>query len=167
MSKQQTTAGDKWGEPISAERQTELKGYLDRWEAEADHGERTGPFQAVWLTGADVFWLAAVDESISFADSADLHLEGAYLRYAQLDGAKLSQAHLEGAQVKGVHLEKVYLVGTRFEGASLPFATLQNALLDEAHFERVDLSNAALDRASLRRARLEGADLGSAHLETL
>jgi uncharacterized protein YjbI with pentapeptide repeats len=82
-----------------------LKGYLDRWEAEADHGERTGPFQAVWLTGADVFWLAAVDESISFADSADLHLEGAYLRYAQLDGAKLSQAHLEGADLGSAHLE--------------------------------------------------------------
>jgi hypothetical protein len=38
------TTGDRWGDPISAERQAELQGYLDRWAAETDHGERAGPF---------------------------------------------------------------------------------------------------------------------------
>jgi hypothetical protein len=33
---------DKWGDPISEERKTELQGYLDRWVAETDHGERRG-----------------------------------------------------------------------------------------------------------------------------
>src|ERR1044071_1285219 len=60
--------GTRWGDPISEERQAELQGYLDRWEAETDHGERKGPFDlgasrtgiphGVPLTGADVSWLA-------------------------------------------------------------------------------------------------------------
>ena len=57
---------DTHGQPISEERQAELRGYLDRWAAEADtdHGERKGPFNgwpsdtSVKLTGADVCWLA-------------------------------------------------------------------------------------------------------------
>jgi hypothetical protein len=44
-----------------------LQGYLDRWAAETDHGERKGPFDEQnspsrffrALTGADVSWLAA------------------------------------------------------------------------------------------------------------
>jgi hypothetical protein len=57
-----------WGQAISAERQAELQVYLDRWEAETDHGQRQGPFDREGregtgdtvprLTGADVFWLA-------------------------------------------------------------------------------------------------------------
>src|SRR5260221_11372319 len=55
------TTGDRWGDPISEERQAELQDYLDRWQAEteAEHGERKGPFAGVPLTGADVFYLAA------------------------------------------------------------------------------------------------------------
>jgi hypothetical protein len=34
---------NRWGDPISEERQNELRGYLDRWENEQDHGERTVP----------------------------------------------------------------------------------------------------------------------------
>jgi hypothetical protein len=34
----------RWGDPISAERQRELQGYLDRWAQEQDHGERKGAF---------------------------------------------------------------------------------------------------------------------------
>ena len=48
----------------SEERQAELQGYLDRWAAETDHGDRKGPFDlgpnqfTLWLTGADVSWFA-------------------------------------------------------------------------------------------------------------
>lgn len=62
------TTGDRWGDPISEERQAELQGYLDRWQTGNDHGARTGPFdraglsdeeqERIKLTGADVFWLA-------------------------------------------------------------------------------------------------------------
>jgi hypothetical protein len=64
MSEQQTATSEKRGDPISAERQSELQGYLDRWAAETEHEERKGPFDGgpdaagVHLTGADVPWLA-------------------------------------------------------------------------------------------------------------
>jgi hypothetical protein len=66
MSEQQTVSAclhpeavdTRWGDPISKERQAELQGYLDRWEAETNHGERKGPFAGTRLNGADVFWLA-------------------------------------------------------------------------------------------------------------
>jgi hypothetical protein len=32
--------GKRWGDLISPERQAELQGYLERWQAETDHGER-------------------------------------------------------------------------------------------------------------------------------
>jgi hypothetical protein len=51
--------GEQWGEAISADRQVQLQGYLDRWEGEAEHGDRNGPFHEVKLTGAEMFWLAA------------------------------------------------------------------------------------------------------------
>jgi hypothetical protein len=50
MSEQQATSvcphpeavGTRWGDPISAERQADLLGYLDRRVAETDHGECMG-----------------------------------------------------------------------------------------------------------------------------
>src|SRR5260221_14786687 len=55
---------NKWGDPISIERQEELLGMLMAWEApDADHSELKGPFdngtdkEGVALTGADVYWL--------------------------------------------------------------------------------------------------------------
>jgi hypothetical protein len=53
-----TTTSDKWGDSISPDRQAELQGYLDRWQAETGHGKGSEPFAGVRLTGADVFWLA-------------------------------------------------------------------------------------------------------------
>jgi hypothetical protein len=99
MSEQQThvaqaeTMGDRWGDPISAERQAELQGYLDDWVAETDHGERKGPFDPrsmrtlrIVLTGADVFWLAQQVRT-DMGIVPDLHLEGANLIGAHLEGA--------------------------------------------------------------------------------
>ncbi len=85
------TTGDHWGDPISEERQAELQGYLDRWQAESDHGERTGPFGAgpgkwgVALTGADVFWLAEQSGREMLGAVLNLHLEGTTLLSAHLE----------------------------------------------------------------------------------
>jgi hypothetical protein len=49
---------DAYGKPMSEVRQAELQGYLDRWGAEIDHGERIGPCVGMKLSGADVSWLA-------------------------------------------------------------------------------------------------------------
>src|SRR5215813_7978763 len=51
--------GDAWGDAISDEREAELEAQLQAWEHEADHDDRTGPFDGEILTGADVLWLAA------------------------------------------------------------------------------------------------------------
>jgi hypothetical protein len=40
----ETTPTDSWGQSLRTERLEELEGYLDRWQAETDHGERKGPF---------------------------------------------------------------------------------------------------------------------------
>jgi hypothetical protein len=36
--------GKRWGDPITEERCAELQDYIDRWQAETDHGERKGLF---------------------------------------------------------------------------------------------------------------------------
>jgi hypothetical protein len=68
----------KWGDPISPERQAELQGYLDRRQAETDHGKRKGPFDDIELTGADVFWLAEQSERDGYGPVPNLHLETLY-----------------------------------------------------------------------------------------
>jgi hypothetical protein len=93
MSERQTASarphpeavGTRWGDPISADRQAELQGHLDRWEAGADEDERGGPFggrpraMAMRLTGAGVYWLAAHRRPTLDDLAHSLHLEGADL----------------------------------------------------------------------------------------
>ena len=119
--------GKRWGDPISEERQAELKGLLDRWAAETDHGGRKGPFDKasrqdmlVPRTGADVFWLAQNVRTLSGAGPA---------RY--VDGINVSgvepRLHLEGMNLAGAHLEEAFLDGVRVEGANLIGAHLEGA----------------------------------------
>lgn len=121
MSEQQSEAatatetGDKWGDPISPERQ----GYLDWWEAETNHGQRTGPFDNVQLTGADVHWLANQSGYDALDGVPNLHLEGADLREARLQGTDLRAAHLERANLWGIHLEAASLRGAHLEDSNL------------------------------------------------
>lgn len=103
---QASAVAEKWGDPISPERQAELQGYLDRWEEETDHGERKGPFYklpgkdlGVSLTGADVGCLAEQLGPDEDGRVSNLHLEG----------ADLVAAHLEGARLEGSHLETLYV----------------------------------------------------------
>jgi hypothetical protein len=110
-----TSLRDAWGEPISAQRQAELQGYLDQWQAETDHGERKGPFNSIVLTGADVSWLIEQSGRNKYLYVPNLHLEGADLRGAHLEGARLIEAHLEGANLAEAHLE----------GRSMPLEDLE------------------------------------------
>jgi hypothetical protein len=78
--------GKRWGDPISEERQAELQGYLDRWQAETDHGERKGPFHkqpgqhmGITLCGADVSWLAEQSGRGEYGAVPNLHLETLYV----------------------------------------------------------------------------------------
>jgi uncharacterized protein YjbI with pentapeptide repeats len=174
QAEQSGATGDKWGDPISEERQNELRGYLDRWENEQDRGERKGPFDGASLTGADVVWLAEqVRHDYGWVES--LHLEGADLREAHLEGVYLIGTHLERADLREAHLEQATLNQAHLEGAYLIEAHLEKATLSEAHLEGADLRGAHLEgayligthleRAVLFEAHLEGADLRGAHLE--
>ena len=132
---------DWWGDPISEARQRALQGTLDTWNApQADHGQRKGPFDDVYLSGADVFWLAEQiqdeqskrkvgNEASAIGNVPHLHLEGAKLSTAQLKGAKLSTAHLEGANLSGAPLKEANLSGAHLEGADLRYAQLPGANL--------------------------------------
>jgi Pentapeptide repeats (8 copies) len=128
MSEQQTTTsacphpeavGQRWGDPISEQRQAELQGYLDRWAAETDHGERRGPFDEAQLTGAEVFWLAGRVRT-AYGSVPELRLEGADLR----------NAHLEGAILNGASLDKT--------------SRLNDAVLADASFDQVTFDNTNL-----------------------
>jgi uncharacterized protein YjbI with pentapeptide repeats len=143
----------KWGDSIGVERQAELQGYLDRWQAETDHGLRIGPFHGVRLTGADVSWLAE-RSGWDMNGWVPLHLEAVDLRGAHLERASLMEAHMEGVFLTLAHLER----------ASLAWAQLEGASLLEARLEDASLAGAQLEGASLRGARLAGTDLRKAHL---
>jgi uncharacterized protein YjbI with pentapeptide repeats len=177
----------KWGDPISTERQVELQEYLDRWQAETDHGEREGPFHGVGmrLTGADVSWLAeqsgrnenryASNLGLQRADLRKAHLEGADLswanleyvdfREAQLQGADLSRTQLQGANLFQAQLEHANLTAAQLEGAILTVAQLRSADLIGAQLEGAALSEAHLESADLTGAQLKDADLRGARLE--
>jgi len=182
MSEQhgQTTAGNKWGDQISAERKAELQGYLDRWKTET-MGSRIlqGPFSApgrgigeerqIRLTGADAFWLA--EQSGRDRDGAVPRLKLTYadLGFANLAGANLSRADLSGISFYHADLSHANLAGARLSnahlsGANLSLANLTGANLFGAGLGSADLGGADLSRANLTWARLIGADLGSADL---
>jgi uncharacterized protein YjbI with pentapeptide repeats len=168
---------NRWGDPISEERQRELTGMLAAWDAlGADHGKRRGPFDRVRLTGADVFRLAEYSKRDQDGLVPVLHLEGANLTGAHLAGASLIDAHmagadltrtdLEGANLTGTHLERANLLGAYLEGANLTAAFLEGANLTGAHLAgativRTDLAGANLRLAHLDRANLTGAWLDS------
>jgi hypothetical protein len=145
---------DAYGQPIRAERQAKLQGYLDRWAGETDHGERKGPFDKesgqdtrVYLTGADVSWLAEQSGRDEIGQVPNLHLEGAILYEAHLEGASLGGAHLEGANLGGAHLEGAFLYEAHLEGANLGEAHLDGTTLSGAWLDsKTVLSDAMLDK---------------------
>jgi len=201
----------KWGEFPRPERIAELEARLSEWEqlpqesrgdpAQGKGGrsafDRGGPqaWQGDWLTGADVFYLAAralagsaepaaIDAGVlrlamvlrrvtlsgGFLDlSADhLDLSALHLEGAYLAFAQLELAHLAGAHLEGAdltYLEGAYLAFAHLENANLIGARLEGAQLYDTHLEGASLSGAYLEDAGLGRAHLENANLNSAHLE--
>src|SRR5215831_17621251 len=113
--------GDAWGDAISDEREAELEAQLQAWEHEADHHDRTGPFDGDVLTGADVLWLAAR----TLAGSADRQELANWAKSLQPQpGAvevtlyQLQTLNLRGASLDNAHLERANLLGARLERAS-------------------------------------------------
>jgi len=169
------TDADAWGQPLTAQREQELHDLLNAWNApNANHGERRGPFDGVWLTGADVFFLAAytlaglessregIEQAAARLRDPDpdmqnrldlfmLHLEGANLRDATLRGANLRRARLSGTVLTGADL-----IGATLSGANLFGAILHDAALRGADLSDANLSFATLSRATLTRATLDG-----------
>jgi uncharacterized protein YjbI with pentapeptide repeats len=164
--------GTRWGDPISEERQAELKALADKqreWAAKSEAERGESPLNR-WplLTGADVFWLAeASGREWRNGPVPDLHLEGAFFNKVHLEGANLDGAHLEGATLGEAHLEGIHLVGAHLKGVRLVEAHLEGGRLDGAHMEGAFFSAAHLERANLGGARMEGVYLAGAHLETL
>jgi uncharacterized protein YjbI with pentapeptide repeats len=93
------------------------------------------------------------------------HLDGAFLRRANLRGVFLGKAHLEGARLNGIHLEKVILGEAYLQGASLRGAHLAGTILGGAYLEGAHLNGAHLEKAILGGAHLEEARLNGAYLE--
>lgn len=169
--------GDRWGDEIPEERARELEERLAAWDAEADHGDRKGPFDRDgWygrLTGADVFYLAAralIGTTTDQGSIADLATAREALRAAPKNillrfSLDLSALHLESAYLYQAQLEDATLNKAHLERAELSLAHLEDSYLIEARLERADLSLAHLERAYLDGLRLEDADLQFAHLE--
>ncbi|HEV7126740.1 MAG TPA: hypothetical protein VGN32_04775 [Ktedonobacterales bacterium] len=72
--------GTRWGDPISDERQAELRALADQqreWAARPEAERGDSAFKHVELTGADAFWLAerACHDHI-FRTVPDLHRRG-------------------------------------------------------------------------------------------
>ena len=162
------TGGNKWGSPISEERQTELRALFERqkeWVAQPDATRAESAFNGVALSGADVFWLAEESGRNGTGWVPNLHLERANLGAAHLEGANLMGARLARANLTSVHLEGATLERARLEGAHLVGAHLEQANLELAHLERAWLLSAYLEGAWLNAVHLEGANLAGAHLE--
>jgi hypothetical protein len=162
--------GMRWGDPITEERWAELQGYIDAWQAETDHGERTGPFDRAWglpgrtLSGTDVFWLA---EQVRLTHLDDLDEDDLVVAYMEGDdeGGMHPDLHLEHADLRGAHLERADLSGARLQGTDLSGAHLEGIDLRDAHLEGADLRDAQLEGAHFHWAHLERADLRGANLE--
>jgi Pentapeptide repeats (8 copies) len=135
--------GKRWGDPISAERQKELKYYFDEWKNEQDVRKKQPPYLGTTLTGADIAWLS---ENVR-EKPGGLHLEGANARDAHLEGADLSDAHLENS----------FFVAAHLEGASLSGAHLEQSIAYGVKLDGADLWNAHLDGADLTDGYLRGA----------
>lgn len=115
----------------------------------------------------------------NYVSMADIAIDGALLRRAQLNGinlrrsvmrdVKLEHADLSGARLRDAvlsfaDLESAILVGTSLNGAKLNWADLRGADLRGAVLRKADVSGADLRNANLRGAVLRKANLSGAHL---
>jgi uncharacterized protein YjbI with pentapeptide repeats len=167
-----STAGERWGDPITPERADKLKALANQqraWAADPDHQGRKSYFHRVMLKGSDVFWLAAYElagpdgdvaaaqeklrtDVFDLIDLPALHLEGIVLIKAHLEGAILFGAHLEGALLGEAHLEGADLRWVHLEGAILVSAHLEGAILIDAHLEGKTYASGQADRPRIQQS---------------
>jgi uncharacterized protein YjbI with pentapeptide repeats len=181
--------GKRWGDPISEERQAELKELADKqreWAAKSEATHGPSILIGVRLTGADVFWLASyalvdMDEDadadmlaakqqdllrrVPKPDLEGLLLQGATLEFAHLEGAHLDHAELQDTNLQFAYLQDAALNSTQLQGANLNNAELQGATLQFAELQGAHLDYAQLKDAFLVDAHLQGADLEWAQLQ--
>jgi hypothetical protein len=138
--------GKRWGDPISEERQAELRAMAEQqreWAKQPETARGDSFFKDVSLTGADVFWLAVLELAGSMGDMAQAEVELLdvtmygplfYLENpTEHDRAymNLLTLHLEGALLFDAHLEGSWLTAAHLEGTRLDRAHLEKASLDE------------------------------------
>ena len=177
----QNETGDKWGDPISEDRQSMLDDLEERQRTWAEQPEATrgdSPFadSQTHLTGADVFWLAKralalhlfdptgdVTTDLAAAEKRLQHHTSLYslnLSELHLEGADLRSAHLEGATLSLAWLEKALLRGAHLEGAFLGQAQLNDANLTAAWFDKTSqLNEAVLTGVSLDQVTFDNTNL--------
>ena len=121
------------------------------------------------------------ESHIRLLDASRIHLDNAFLRYADLKyvqmrdaslinatfrKANLSHAYLTNANLTNANLRKANLSGARFRDAYLSHAhldgaNLRGAYLKGAHLNEADLTNADLSEADLRGADLRGVKMNN------
>jgi uncharacterized protein YjbI with pentapeptide repeats len=173
------STGIAWGDDISPERLAELKDMFDRqqqWAKQPNRDMEQSVFKDVKLTGADVFWLAA----LALAERENSNLNEAVMRLrlpkaSRLRLSRLSSLHLEGSTLEDAQLQDAYLVGAQLRGVLLAETWLQGADLERtnlvdahllgAYLQGANLFGAQLQRADLVGAWMKNADLANAQLE--
>ncbi len=166
------TVGDKWGDPISEERQRSCRATSTVGRAETHHGERKGPFEGVRLTvpmssgwqGLDATTDGRHRSPLGGASTSRAQTSrGLKLGFAHLEGCDFFEAHLEGADFHDAYLEK-RICRRVCEGRrhSAQHTCERRPRLCSYGRRRPGCCRPA--EAVLSRAHLEGADLGDAQL---
>jgi uncharacterized protein YjbI with pentapeptide repeats len=171
------TAGNRWGDAVSPQREQELDARLQAWQQSGHMGTdgQIGPFASQdndslaggRLSGADVYYLAtcALTAELGDRQAAAAWLLGDSSQPHPPLQRFLSALHLEGADLSGAQLQRAVLLDAHIEGGNLTGANLQEAALDGAHLEGACLADADLRWADCVGTNFKGADLSRANLE--
>lgn len=99
-----------------------------------------------------------------YVSLADIAIDGAVLRRAQLQGLNLRRSLMRDVKLERANLSYARLRDAVLSDADLEGAVLIATSLAGAKLNRADLRRADLRRAKLHRADLHGADLSGTHL---
>jgi uncharacterized protein YjbI with pentapeptide repeats len=117
------------------------------------------------LRGAQLRHALLGGASLRGADLTGATLTAARAGRADLSGAVLVKARLDGVSIESTDLHGADCTGANLEGAYCSGANLTNARLVNALMREVYLGSARLEGADLRGAQLPGARFWRAHLE--
>jgi hypothetical protein len=100
----------------------------------------------------------------NYVSLADIAIDGAVLRCAQMTGLNLRRSLLRDIKLEGADLSYAKLRNAVLSDADLEGARLVGASLVGAKLNRADLRRADLRKANLKRVHLTGAMVAGAHL---